>query len=140
MHVRKNRKFLVLLVKPNSLFIPCTLLNTDPLILFSPTCMLVLLIYNPVFGEAAHICTLSSPALSYCLFFFLHLCLFCWHGNPVVWWSSLHYEQCQIMLLRFWTDSLFSNLKLDGIDSTVTIFVYIRAKHVISLLVSGWYA
>ena len=28
MHVSNNRKFQVLLVKPNSLFIPCTLLNT----------------------------------------------------------------------------------------------------------------
>ena len=72
--------------------------------------------------------------------FALHLCLLCWHGNPVVWWSSPHYEQCQITLLIFWTSSLFSNLKLDGIDSTVIIFVYTRAKPVISLLVSGWYA
>ena len=109
-------------------------------------------IYNPVCGEAALICTLSSPVLSYWCgwwyeqhamhiiqnryndFLCLLLCLLCWHGNPVVWWSSPHYEQCQIMLLIFWTYSLFSNLKLDEIDSTVIIFVYTRAKPVISLL------
>ena len=72
--------------------------------------------------------------------FSLHLCLLCWHGNPVVWWSSPHYEQCQIMLLIFWTYSLFSNFKLDGIDITVIIFVYTHAKPIISLLVLGWYA
>ena len=119
---------------------------------------LFLWIYNPVCGEAAHVCTLSSPVLSYwcgwwyeqmpctlskidtMIFFALHLCLLCCHGNPVVWWSSPHYEKCQIMLLIFWTYSLFSNLKLDGIDSTIIIFVYPRAKHVISLLALGWYA
>ena len=77
-------------------------------------------------------CTLSK--IDTMIFFALHLCLLCWHGNLVVWWSSPHYEQCQIMLLIFWTYSLFSNLKLDGIDSTVIIFVYTRAKPVISLL------
>ena len=77
-------------------------------------------------------CTLSK--IDTMIFFALHLCLLCWHGNPVVWWSSPHYEQCQIMLLIFWTYSLFSNLKLDRIDRTVIIFVYTRAKPVISLL------
>lgn len=75
-------------------------------------------------------CTLTK--IDTMIFFALHLCLLCWHGNPVVWWSSPHYEQCQIMLLIFWTYSLFSNLKLDGIDSTVIIFVYTCAKLVIS--------
>ena len=77
-------------------------------------------------------CTLSK--IDTMIFFALHLCLLCWHGNPVVWWSSPHYEQCQIMLLIFWTYSLFSNLKLDRIDRTVIIFVYTRGKHVIFLL------
>ena len=83
-------------------------------------------------------CTLSK--IDTMIFFALHLCLLCWHGNPVVSWSCPHYEQCQIMLLIFWTYSLFSNLKLDRIDITVIIFVYTRAKPVISLLVLGWYA
>ena len=77
-------------------------------------------------------CTLTK--INTMIFFALHLCLLCWHGDPVVWWSSPHYEQCQIMLLIFWTYSIFSNLKLDRIDRTVIIFVYTRAKPVISLL------
>ena len=67
-------------------------------------------------------CTLSK--IDTMIFFSLHLCLLCWHGSPVVWWRSPHYKQCQIMLLIFWTYSLFSNLKLDGIDNTVHLCLY----------------
>ena len=152
MHVRNNHKFQVLLVKPNSLFIPCTLLNTPYMyacfcgsiiqcVVKQPTyapCHLLFYLTDVADDMNNMPCTLTK--IDTMIVFSLHLCLLCWHGNPVVWWSSPHYEQCQIMLLIFWTYSLFYNLKLDGIDSTVIIFVYTRAKPVISLLVSGWYA
>ena len=143
MHVRKNRKFQVLLVKPNSLFIPCTLLNTSYMYACFCGSIIQCVVKQPMFADVADDmdnkpCTLTK--IETMIVFSLHLCLLCWHGSPVVWWRSPHYKQCQIMLLIFWTYSLFSNLKLDGIDSTVIIFVYTRAKPITSLLVSGWYA
>ena len=152
MHVRNNRKFQVLLVKPNSLLIPCTLLNTPYMYACFCGSIIQCVVKQPMFAPCHLLfyltdvaddmknmpCTLTK--IDTMIVFALHLCLLCWHGNPVVWWSSPHYEQCQIMLLIFWTYSLFSNLKLDRIDRTVIIFVYTRANLSSLCFVSGWYA
>ena len=83
-------------------------------------------------------CTLTK--IDTMIVFALHLCLLCWHGNPVVWWSSPHYEQCQIMLLIFWTYSLFSIWNwIELTEQLSSLFIHVQNLSSLCF-VSGWYA
>ena len=119
---------------------------------------LFLWIYNPVCGEAAHVCTLPSPVyltdvaddmnnmpctltkIDTMIFFALHLCLLCWHGNPVVWSSSPHYEQCQLCYWYFELTLYF--LIWNWMELTAQLSsLFIHVQNLSSLcFVSGWYA